>query len=499
MIKDLRNTFKQTAIYGVSSLLVKVAGLILLPIYTNSLSTEAFGLLGWFELITLFFVGVISFSLPSSMLRLASETNDIESQNKIYATSLLMILFFGGIFLAIFLPLNSILSQAIFHTDEYAPYFTIAFISIVVEILGVLPLQLLRLREKSTQFLGFYGLKLISLIGFVWYFVSVKELGVYGALWGFLCANITFLLSTFVFQFKNLVLKFDKKAAREMYYFGAPLIFTTIAGTLLTIADRIIIEIYGQLSDLGIYTMAYKIGSLSNLLIIGSFSLGFLPIAFKKFGDANFDRFYSKMFTYFIGITILVTLVVSLFSKEGIKLISSTNPDYWLAVNLVPFIAYMFLFKALTNYISYIFLLTKHTKYQAYVTIAGMVINISLNFLLIPKYNMQGAILATGISYICMTIMTYIMAQRNYRIDYEFKRISVLMVSCAVFIAIGVFFNDLNLLNRIIIKTALTVGYTVFVFYAVADKVERDKVQKITGIIRKDGIKGLLGSLKKTN
>src|SRR5690606_26120928 len=150
----------------------------------------------------------ISFSVPSSMLRLASEKDDIESQNKIYATSLLLILFFGGIFLAIFLPLNSVLSRAIFHTDEYAPYFTIAFISIMLEILGVLPLQLLRLREKSTQYLGFFGLKLLSLIGFIWYFVSVKDMGVYGALWGFLCANITFLISTFVFQFKNLVLKF---------------------------------------------------------------------------------------------------------------------------------------------------------------------------------------------------------------------------------------------------------------------------------------------------
>lgn len=492
MIKDLRNTFKQTAIYGLSSLLVKVAGLILLPIYTNSLSLEAFGLLGWFELITLFFVGVISFSLPSSMLRLASETNDFEKQGVIYSTSLLMILFFGGVFLAIFLPLNSILSQAIFDTDEYAPYFTIAFISIVIEILGILPLQLLRLREKSTQYLAFFGLKLISLIGFVWYFVSVKDLGVYGALWGILCANTTLLVSTFIFQFKNLRFAYDKKAAKELYYFGAPLIFTIIASTLLTIADRIIIEIYGELSDLGVYTMAYKIGSLSNLLIIGSFSLGFLPIAFKKFGDANFDRFYSKMFTYFIGITILVTLVVSLFSKEGIKLISSSNPDYWLAVSLVPFIAYMFLFKALTNYISYIFLLTKHTKYQAYVTLAGMVINITLNFLLIPRYNMQGAILATGISYICMTIMTYKMAQHNYRINYEFKRITLLMVSCAVFIAIGIFFNDLNLMSRIIIKTGLTVGYGVFIFYAVADSLEREKARKIWGILKTGNLKQLL-------
>lgn len=470
---------------------------MLLPIYTSTLSLDAYGMLAMFELITQFFVGVISFSLPVSMLRVGSDTENRKEQNKIYFTATTLLLGLCGLFLAIFIPLNGIFSSVIFHTDEYASYFTIAFISIVLEIFGIMPMQLLRLREKSLQYLLFFVLKLVSLVGFVWYFVVFKDMGVYGALWGVLSANVTLLVATIPFQLRNMEWQFDKKAAREMYAFGAPLIFTTISGTILTIADRIIIEIYGQLSDLGVYTLAYKIGSLSNMLIIGTFALGFLPIAFKKFGDANFDRFFSKMFTYFMGLSIILTLVVSLFSKEGIKIVSSENPDFWIAIVLVPFIAYTFLFKALQSYLSYVFFLIKKTKYHAYITLFGVIINVSLNFLLIPKYGMYGAIIATGISYIAMSIYTYKLVQARYPIPYEFNRIAVLMISCAAFIGVGIYFNDLSLISRVVIKSALLLGYGVFLFYAVADKVERAKVQKITRIIRKGGIKEVLNSLKK--
>lgn len=497
MIKDLRNTFKQTAIYGISNIFVKATGLILLPIYTTELSLGDYGLLTIFELITQFFVGVVSFSLPASMLRMGSESDDPQRQNQIYFTALIMLITFGGLFLIVFLPLNGVFSNLFFDSTEYASYFSIVFISCIMEILGILPMQLLRLREKSGWYIFFFGLKLSALIGFVWYFVAFRDLGVYGALLGVLSANSILLLATFTFQFKNIVPKFNRSAAIELYRFGAPLIFTTIAGILLTITDRLIIEIFGKLSDVGIYSLAYKFGSLSNLLIIGSFGLGFLPIAFKKFGDPNFNRFFSKMLTYFIGITVLLTLVVSLFSKEGIKLLSSENPDYWMAVVLVPFIAYAFLFKAIYNYLTYVFMLIKRTKFQAYVTLAGVILNIALNFLLIPNFGMYGAIGATAISYIGMGIMTNIIVQANYPIQFEFKRISMLFIGCAVFITVGIFLNDQSLLIRVVFKTLLIAGFGIFIFYGVADQVERGKVKKVWTLLR-SGKFSLLPKKEKT-
>src|SRR5690554_7465819 len=89
MIKDLRNTFKQTAIYGISNVLVKATGLILLPIYTSSLTISDYGMLVLIEVITQFFVDVISVNLPGAMLRLGADTKDKKRQNVFYSTALI--------------------------------------------------------------------------------------------------------------------------------------------------------------------------------------------------------------------------------------------------------------------------------------------------------------------------------------------------------------------------------------------------------------------------
>lgn len=487
MIKDLRSTFKQTAIYGTSNLLVKATGLILLPIYTNSLSVEDYGLLVMLEIIAQFFVGVVSFNIPSAMLRIGSDSDTESYQSKVYSTSLAMLAIGIGLFLAIFIPLSGVMSEAIFDTSDYRIYLVYLFASIGLEIAGLLPMQMLRLREEAGKYLLFFSIKLLGLLGFVSYFVLVREMGVFGAVIGILSANLTLLLATFVFQFRFIRFVFDRKIAMEIYHFGAPLIFTTVAGVLLTIADRLIIKYYGELNDVGIYGLAYKIGSISNLLIIGSFSLGFLPIAFKKFKEPTFARFFSKMFTYFIGVTVLLTLGISVFSKEVIKILSSGEPDYWIAVVLVPFIAYVFLFKAIQNYMAYSFMLIKQTRYHASITMIGVCINIALNFILIPRYDMYGAIAATGLSYALMGLITYRIAQRKMPIPYEMPRIFGMLVLCAIFIAAGMAINDLEILVRLAAKVVLIFLFIGLCYLVILDRTEKKKIGKVIALARGPG------------
>jgi len=487
MIKDLRSTFRQTAIYGTSNLLVKATGLILLPIYTQSLSVEDYGLLVMLEIIAQFFVGVVSFNIPSAMLRIGSDSEAEDYQSKVYSTALAMLIIGISLFLAVFIPLSGAISEAVFDTSDYRIYLVYLFVSIAIEIAGLLPMQLLRLREEAGKYLLFFSVKLLGLIGFVSYFVLIRDMGVFGAVVGILSANLTLFVATLVFQFRHIRFVFDRSIARDIYHFGAPLIFTTIAGVLLTIADRLIIKYYGALNDVGIYGLAYKIGSISNLLIIGSFSLGFLPIAFKKFKEPTFGRFFSKMFTYFIGVTVLLTLGISVFSKEVIKILSSGEPDYWIAVMLVPFIAYVFLFKAIQNYMAYSFMLIKRTKYHAWITMIGVCINIALNFILIPKYDMYGAIAATGLSYALMGLITYRIAQQQMPIPYEMPRVFGMLALCAVFIAGGIYLNDMSILIRLIAKVLLIGLFVAVAYLIILDKTEKAKILKLIMLARSPG------------
>ncbi len=492
MIKDLRNTFKQSLVYGMSNILVKLAGLIILPIYTSTLSTDEYGMLVMLEIFSQFFVGVMAFGLPTAVLRLGSDQNDERAQNKIHFTALVMLLGILACFLAVFLPLGGVFARVVLDNGEYAVYFRLLFVSVAFEILGILPLQVMRLKEQSSRYVTYFSIKLVALVTLVWYFVAYREMGIYGAMIGIVTANGLLLVATSVYVFRNIHPVFDRSAAVAMYRYGAPLILTTIAGIALTIADRIFIKFFGELSDVGIYGLAYKVGSLANMLIIGTFALAFLPIAFRKFGDPGFDRFFSRMFTYFIGITAFLTLVVSLFSQELIKVISSDNPDYWRAVILVPFIAFSFLFKAMYNYLAYMFMLLKRTKYHAYVTVVGVTVNIALNFALIPIFDVYGVIAASALSFLIMTAFTYRVAQRKYYIPYELKRVGFLILLVAAFIAVGMTANQLPIATRLGAKILLLPAFLAVLYFGFVDEVERTKLNKARKLIREKGwIRGL--------
>jgi O-antigen/teichoic acid export membrane protein len=477
MLGDLKKTFSQTLIYGLSNLSIKAAGLILIPFYTGSLSINEYGQLVILEILAQFAIGIVSFQVPHALLRLGSNLSSIADQKKLYTTSLGLITILCGFFALIAFPFTEQLSHLIFSSYDYQLILELLAISIIFEVLGLIPLQLMRLKEKSVTYLLLVSFKLLTLVALVWYFVVQQDAGVYGAIKAIMYSNLVFLLSTVPIHIKNIGPKFSATFGIQIYKYSGPLIFTTVAALLLTLSDRLIIKIFGQFEDVGIYGLAYKIGSLSNLLIIASFSLGFLPIAYKKFTSPDFKPFFSKTFTLYLGLTILLTLVISVFGEEFTKLLSSGEPAYWTAAILVPFIAYIFIFKAMNNYFLYVFLLTKKTKHHATVTVIGVLLNIGLNFILIPKFGIYGAVAATGISYLVMTIISYSKAQKLVRVDYELRRIIILLISCAVIIALGISANGISLLPRLLLKSILILSYLVFIYLFIITRPEREMLR----------------------
>jgi O-antigen/teichoic acid export membrane protein len=478
MFKDVKNTFKQTLIYGLSNLSIKAAGLVLIPFYTGSLSTGDYGQLVILEVLAQFAIGIVSFQVPSALLRLGSSTPNVADQKKLYSTSLGLIGILSIVFALIAFPLAKQLSLLIFSSPDYQIHLELLIFSIIFEVLGLIPLQLLRLREKSVTYLLLVTLKLVSLVGLVWYFVVQQGEGVYGAVLAIMCSNLIFLVATVPIQVKNISPKFSLNIGLQIYKYSGPLIFTTVSALLLTLSDRLIIKIFGEFEDVGIYALAYKIGSLSNLLIIASFTLGFLPIAFKKFTSPDFKPFFAKTFSLYIGVTAMLTVFVSVFGQELTKILSSSDPSYWLAATLVPIIAFIFIFKAMNNYFLYIFMLTKETKYHAIITVTGVILNIALNFLFIPAYGLYGAIGATGLSYFAMMMMAYNRAQHLIKIDYELKRILLLLVSCGLAIALALTFNEISLVPRLGLKSAIIFLYLTFTYRYILTLDERRKLME---------------------
>ena len=212
-----------------------------------------------------------------------------------------------------------------------------------------------------------------------------------------------------------------------MIRFGLPLTLSSLGGMLLTMGDRYILKIYSPLTEVGQYTLGYKFASVVNLVFVQAIQLAWPAIAWKKIKEPNAKRFISKILTYYSFVIIWAVLAISLFA-EGIIHKLALNQSYWASSKIVPIIALSYALNGIYFLVGFIFHYKNKTQYLPLIVILSTVLNIGLNFIFIPSWGMEGAAIATLISYFMMSILTYKFAQKFYTINYELRKIVLLLI-----------------------------------------------------------------------
>ncbi len=455
---QLQKVFSQSAIYSVGNLANKIVGFVLLPLYTDYLSSTDYGMLGLLEATAMILVAVLSFRIPTAMIRWCSETEDLEAQGSILFTSLISLLVISILINLSLQPFASNFAILAFNKESFTIFFQLLFISAGLEILNKLPLEFLRFKEKAGMFISINLIKLVIVLGLNIYLIAYLKWGIKGILVSQIAGHTFVLLANVVYMLKNMVAKFNMKAAKGMAAYGFPLVFSTLSAMLLSLADRYLLPYFHEYSDLGLYTLAYKVSSVTNVFLITSFQLGFLPIAFKRYKDDDFKPFLSKVLSYFSFLVVAFSLFLSFFSKEIITTFAR-DESFWLAYQMVPIIAFLFIFKA----IQYVFTLslhfTKNTKFNIHIVFLSLLVNIALNIILIPVYDVYGAIIASIAAGLVGLFYSYRLSERFFKVDYELFKIGKLIVVGIVFTALLYLINPLDTFWRWSAKLASIVAF----------------------------------------
>ena len=207
------------------------------------------------------------------------------------------------------------------------------------------------------------------------------------------------------------------------------------------------------------------------------------------FGQKGDKRYYSKMLTYFIFILFWAGLCLAFFSKEIIELLA-LNPDYWAAYQVVPYIILAYIFSGAKSVANLGLYLKRKTKYIAYLTIGAAVLNVVLNFILIPKYKMMGAAIATIISFVALYIVTYFVASRFYKIPYENMKLLKMLILTIILFFFSTLTANLNILPRILIKVAIIISFPFILYpFNFYEPIELERIKqgwhKLTGLKKK--------------
>ena len=485
MLNKLKNTAKHTFIYSIGNLSTKIIGLLLLPLYTAKLTLLDYGRFTILETTSMFLTMVLGLRIVSSMMRWSAETEDKIEQGKILFNTYIVLIFTAIIINIVFSPLKDWLSQVFFSSMEFSHFFTVIFAIIGFEMINQVPMNLFRFREKSVIYSVIFAAKLSVVLILNIYFLVYAETGVIGIFYSQLIASILQMLCTLPILLKNFNYKFDLILIKEMLGYSIPLIFSAISVQLLAIGDRYIIKYLLDYSQVGIYSLGYKISGVLNVFVIQAFALGFLPIAYKMQNSPDAAVFFKKIFKYFSMILVFGALALSLFSRE-ILLIFARKPEFYIAYKIVPLITLAFIFKG----IQYMFLLgfhyVKKTKYIAYIVTFALFVNIGLNFVLIPRLGIWGAALTTVISSLLISVISYYVSQKFYPVKYEIGKMGmVLLVGIGLFLISGLFF-DINIYIGIGIKLLLCIAFPILLYvFKFYEKTELDKMKKVLYKFRK--------------
>jgi len=462
MIQDIKKLFKHSATYGVGIILGKIAGFIMLPIYTRYLTPSDYGILQLLMLTTDIIGMVIGAGINHAIIRFYYQYENIKDKNEVISTSfILTILSFSLTFLCLF-PFSSILALVIFDDVSYTFYFRLVLVNFLLSSGYEIPLIFIKAQQKSGKFVIINFIRLILQLSLNIYFVMFLKTGVVGILYSSIISSI--LTSTYVTYdtFKQVQIHFSMRKTKEMVKYGTPLIFSNVGAFILTFSDRYFLKYYATLSDVGIYSLGYKFGMLLSVLLIGPFNQIWSAQLFEIAKKEDAQETFKKVFTYFAIGVITFGLFISIFSKDAIKIMA--NSAFWKAYEVVPVIV--------LSYVVYGFFLQfmvgifvqKKTHYLSIITIIAAISNIIFNLLLIPKYSTMGAAWATVLAFIIRFLGLYFISEKIMPIDYEWTKILKLSAIAIFFYIITCYINYDDIIKSLSLNIIVFLTFLSFIY-----------------------------------
>lgn len=455
--------FKSTSLYAIGNILPQIASFSLLPVYTAYLTPSEFGIVSSMTLLQAFLVIFMTLAIERAVYRVYFDYE--ESKRKEYLGTITISLLICSIFVAcIYLfVIDNLLNQA-FESIPFYPYYVYMILISFFSVFSLTPKIYYQVEEKPGKYVIIALLYTCTDLGLRILFISIDSDGARGQLLAMLIASIVFVPLYLIIIFKNFNLNFNKAMFFNSMKFSLPMIPSLLCAWVMNLSDRVFIERYLSLDDVGIYSLGYKIGQV--VLMIGSaFLIGYNPIFYKiaNSNEANSKdllRIYNTIFMISIS---LVAFMVAFFSSEAISL---ADRKYSQAQYVVPLIAFSYLFSCFTSINNLSIYQVKKTKITMYINFFAAIINFTANYFLIVRYGTYGAAISTCLTFFILFITSYIQSKKHYFVGSNWSKIllfNIVSLTIVLFDNVSIFSNVLiYTLCKVVITTAL-ISLTIYV------------------------------------
>ena len=426
MRESLKRLTKHSVVYGISHIVTRSVGFLLLPLYTNTFERAEYGVAALIFTFLAIATIIYTMGVDSAFLRYYILDESAEKRRATFSTAFWTVLFLATGFSLFLLTGSAPIARWLLDSAAYRPLIMLSAGILFFDALNVLPFLVLRAEERSIHFaiLKFANV-VVNLALNIVLIVQLKH-----GIEGIFQANLVASASTFVLllpvSLRRLSLSVSGKVLRDLLRFGIPYLPSTLAVVLMDVIDRFILKELAGFAVAGLYSAGYKLGTFM-ALFIAAFRFAWHPFFLSEVKKEGAKELFARVLTYLLLACFAVFLVLSFTIDDIVRLrifgITIFGPRYWDSTVIVPTImlAYIF-FAAYLNFVIGIYT-EKKSEYLPLVTGIGAAVNIAANYLLIPKFGMMGSAYATVLGYAAMASALYVVGQRLYPVPYEWKRV----------------------------------------------------------------------------
>lgn len=476
-MSKLQSLFKDTVIYGMSSIVGRFLNYLLVPLYSYAMTAQSgnYGIVtniyAWTALILTF----LTFGFETTFFRFANKSN--ADVSKVFSMSMQVVGTLSLLFLcAVFCNISTI-ANALDYTG-HPEFITMMAVVVAIDAMQAILFGLIRYKKQAWKFAGLKLLFIVTSIAlnlvafllmpwlydknpdFIGQFYDPDNQAYYIFLINLVC---TLFVTIFLLpELKQFRFTCDTKLFKDMLAYSWPLLLLGLAGILNLHADKII---YTQLVpgmqgkvELSIYGAVVKVAAIMAMLI-QAFRFAYEPFVFGSSSDKNSKALYAKAMKYFIIVAILAFLTV-MFYIDIIRYLIA--PDYWEGIKVIPIVMIAEIFMGIYFNLSFWYKLNDETYWGAIFSSIGCAILFAVNIIFVPKYGYMACAWASFAGYFAAMLLSYIIGQKRNPINYDIKSIAGYVAVAIILYAIYALLPIGNSLARIGCNTLLLAVYVIY-------------------------------------
>lgn len=428
---SLRELSKNTAIYGFGDVGITLINFLLLPWYVEYLSQTEYGLIYLLNGVELVAKIMSRWGVDGAFMRFYYD-EDADGRRRLASTLFFFLLTANGVLFGGAIAAGGPLAARVLGSADHALLLQLTLLNTFLIGFTFLPFHVLRMEQRAVEFSALTLSRSVATLLLRILLIMGLGMGVLGLVLADIAVTAVLIIVLAVRFGRMITTAFSWQTLKESLRFGLPRLPHAGAQQIIAAADKFILNLYRPLSEVGLYGMGVSFG-LTSKLFLSAFESAWAPFYYSAARRADGPAVLRSVTTYAVAVLALLTAGLSAAAYDLLDLM--TRGQFVGAANVVGWIA-------LGVFLQGIYLLTsiglnvsKQTSYYPVATISAAVVNVGLNFAVIPRYGIEGAAWANAAAYAVQASVAYRFSQRFYPIDYDWGR--VMRVIAAGLLAYG--------------------------------------------------------------